>query len=60
MEQFLISVKRKKKINKSNSRKKVPFLTDQKINKEEIRLQSTKLNGRSPELEGNKIENSLF
>ena len=56
MEQFLISIKRKKKINIINPRKKVLFLIDQKINKEEIQLQLTKLNSKSPELEGNKIE----
>ena len=57
MEQFLFQSKGRKNINTSNPRKKVPFLIDQKINKEEMQLEWTKLNGKLTELDRNKLEN---
>ena len=57
MEQFLFQSKGEKILIQVIQEKKVPFLFDQKINKEEIQLERTKLNSKLPELNRNKLEN---
>ena len=49
--------KRKKGVNIVNLRNKLSFLIDQKVNKEEIHLQLTKLDGKLAVVKKNKIEN---
>ena len=47
-------------MNIINQKTKLPFLFDQKNNKEEIQLQLTKLDGKPPETERQKIEKSAI
>ena len=44
------------KKNVINPKNKLPFLINQKVNKEEIQQQLTKLNSKPPEVDGRIIE----